>query len=64
METLLLDFAGDLYGEELILELRTYIRPVMKFDGLDQVRQQIDRDILTARRRMGGTFSGERASGS
>lgn len=64
VETLLLDFAGDLYGEKLILELRTYIRPVMKFDDLDQVRQQIDRDILTARRRMGGTFSGERASGS
>lgn len=57
VETLLLDFAGDLYGEELLLELRTYIRPVMKFDGLDQVRQQIDRDIRTARQRLGGAAS-------
>lgn len=44
-ETFILDFHGDIYEETLILEAFCYVRPVMRFRGLDEVREQIDRDI-------------------
>lgn len=47
VETFLLDFSGDIYDKEQILEVYIYIRGVKKFSGgLDEVRRQIDKDIL------------------
>lgn len=46
IETLILDFDRDIYGQKLILEVHKYIRDVMKFDSLSEVRAQIDKDIL------------------
>lgn len=48
-ETYILDFNGDLYGKTLILEAFTYLRPVMHFKNLDEVRAQIDKDISICR---------------
>lgn len=46
IETFLLDFKGDLYDKEQILEVYIYVRGVVKFaGGLDEVRRQIDKDI-------------------
>jgi riboflavin kinase / FMN adenylyltransferase len=48
------DFAGDLYGQILRVELAEYIRPEMKFSGLDQLKAQIGADALSAREILGG----------
>lgn len=54
LETHLFDFAGDLYGQHLSIGFVDYLRPEMKFDGLQALIDQMDadcrraRDILTA----------------
>jgi riboflavin kinase / FMN adenylyltransferase len=48
-EVHLFDFAGDLYGKTLRVALVDFIRPEMKFSGLDQLKAQIAADGQTAR---------------
>jgi len=43
------DFAGDLYGKSLRVALIDFIRPEMKFSGLDQLKAQIAADGEAAR---------------
>lgn len=43
-EVHLFDFAGDLYGKVLRVQLLDFIRPEMKFAGLDQLKAQIAAD--------------------
>ena len=43
------DFAGDLYGRTLRVQLVDFIRPEMKFSGLDQLKAQIAADAAAAR---------------
>lgn len=52
-ETFILGFNGDLYDQTLILEAFTYIRPVLRFRDLDEVREQIDRDIRSIEEKTG-----------
>ncbi len=48
VETMILGLDRDLYGQTLTLRLQLRIRDIRKFPGgLEEVRQQIDRDILT-----------------
>ena len=54
-EVHLFDFAGDLYGKTLRVALIEFIRPEMKFGGLDQLKAQIAADGEAARRLLGGT---------
>jgi len=54
-EVHLFDFAGDLYGKTLRAALIEFIRPEMKFGGLDQLKAQIAADGEAARRLLGGT---------
>jgi riboflavin kinase/FMN adenylyltransferase len=49
-EVHLFDFDGDLYGKHLRVALLGFIRPEMKFSGLDQLKAQIAADCDTARR--------------
>ncbi|MEI9901920.1 MAG: bifunctional riboflavin kinase/FAD synthetase [Hyphomicrobium sp.] len=49
-EVHLFDFAGDLYGKTLRVALLDFIRPEMKFAGLDQLKAQIAADGESARR--------------
>lgn len=49
MEAYLFDFDGDLYGQHLRVALVDYLRPEKKFDGLDDLKAQIGRDIEAAR---------------
>ena len=49
-EVHLFDFAGDLYGKTLRAALIEFIRPEMKFGGLDQLKAQIAADGEAARR--------------
>lgn len=49
METHILDFDEDIYGKEIEIELVFYIRGIKKFNGLEEVKQQVDKDIIEAR---------------
>jgi riboflavin kinase / FMN adenylyltransferase len=48
-EVHLFDFSGDLYGQTLRVALVDFIRPEMKFAGLDQLKAQIAADGQAAR---------------
>ncbi|ESW61017.1 MAG: riboflavin biosynthesis protein RibF [Rhodobacter sp. CACIA14H1] len=49
LETFLFDFKGDLYGHHLSIAFVDYLRPEMKFDGLDALIAQMDADCIKAR---------------
>ncbi len=50
LEAHLFDFSGDLYGREITVSFAHFIRPEMKFDGIDALKAQIAKDSDTARR--------------
>jgi riboflavin kinase / FMN adenylyltransferase len=49
LETHILDFDMEIYDEVVELELVEFIRPVMKFDGLESLIEQINNDCERAR---------------
>jgi riboflavin kinase/FMN adenylyltransferase len=49
LETYLFDFAGYLYGQEMTVEVKGFIRDEAKFDGLDALIAQMNRDSAQAR---------------
>lgn len=49
IETFLFDFSGDLYGATLSVGLVEFLRPEMKFDGLEALIAQMDTDCARAR---------------
>jgi riboflavin kinase/FMN adenylyltransferase len=50
LEVNLFDFSGDIYGAEITVALIAYIRPEVKFSGLDALKAQIAADAAEARR--------------
>jgi riboflavin kinase/FMN adenylyltransferase len=50
LEVHLLDFDGELYGRRLGLTLLAHLRPTRKFDGIEALTLQIQRDADEARR--------------
>ena len=48
-ETFIFDFTGDLYGETLSVALAEYLRPELKFDGIDALIKQMNADCDHAR---------------
>jgi len=50
VETLLLDYSGDLYGQEITLRLYHFLRPTRKMGSLREVEAQVERDAREARR--------------
>lgn len=48
-ETYIFDFKGDLYGEHLSVALVDFLRPEMKFDGVDALVAQMGTDCDRAR---------------
>ena len=49
LEVHLFDFDQDIYGEDLEITFRKFLRPEQKFAGLDALRAQIARDVEAAR---------------
>ncbi|MDP3377685.1 MAG: bifunctional riboflavin kinase/FAD synthetase [Brevundimonas sp.] len=49
LETFIFDFKGDLYGHHLSVALVDYLRPEMKFDGLQGLLDQMAADCEKAR---------------
>ncbi|WP_319824720.1 bifunctional riboflavin kinase/FAD synthetase [Thalassovita sp.] len=55
IETFIFDFTGDLYGTPLSVALVDYLRPELKFDGLESLVAQIDADCVRAREILAAT---------
>ena len=49
LEVHLFDFDQDLYGTELAVPFFAYVRPEKKFDGIDQLSEQIAKDVAFAK---------------
>ena len=47
-ETHIPDFSGDLYGESVSVSLCRFIRPERKFANIDELKAQIEQDIIKA----------------
>jgi riboflavin kinase/FMN adenylyltransferase len=45
IETYLYDFDGNLYGATATVELESFKRPERKFDSLDELKEQLKKDI-------------------
>ena len=45
VETYLYDFTGDIYGKDITVKLLAFRRPEMKFDGVDSLKAQMQKDI-------------------
>ena len=49
LETFIFDFSADIYGHELTVEIVERIRDELKFDGLDALKAEMNRDMERAR---------------
>ncbi len=50
LETFIFDFSDDLYGEFIAVELIGWIRPEEKFDSMEALVSQMDKDSLAAKK--------------
>ena len=50
IESHLLDFAGDLYGQEVRLHFVAYLRGERPFAGPEELRRQISADVAATRK--------------
>ncbi|MBR5309309.1 MAG: bifunctional riboflavin kinase/FAD synthetase [Clostridia bacterium] len=48
-ETYLMGFSGDAYGKEITVYFNDFIRPEMKFDSVEALKERISEDVLTAK---------------
>ena len=49
VETYLYDFKGNMYGQEITVELLHFKRPEYKFAGIDELKKQMEEDIAAGR---------------
>ncbi len=49
LEVHLFDFTGSIYGQRLVVEFKAFIRAEQRFEGLDELQQQIQSDLAGAR---------------
>ena len=49
LEVHIFDFEGDIYGQPIVVSFISFLRPEMKFAGLDALKAQIARDSEAAR---------------
>ena len=54
IEVNILDFEGDLYGQDLTVEVLEFIRSDKKMDSLDDLKKQIEADKLEVEKRLKG----------
>ncbi len=50
IETFVIDFEGDIYGENVRLEVYQYLRPIQKFQGIEEVWEQVKKDVENAKK--------------
>jgi riboflavin kinase/FMN adenylyltransferase len=49
VETLILDFDRDVYGQEITVEFYAYLRPIVQMESLEAVKLQVEKDSLRVR---------------
>lgn len=54
LEVHIIDFAGDLYGQPVAVELHHYLRPEARFDGLEALVAQMTADCARAKELLAG----------
>lgn len=50
IETHIIDFTGEIYGEEVEVAFHKFIRPEQKFDNVEELSKQIARDTQTGKK--------------
>ena len=48
IETNILDFDRDIYGEYMTLRIMSYLRPIRKMNSLEEVKEQVEKDKMKA----------------
>ncbi len=48
VESYILDFEGDIYGQEITVTLLDFIREERKFANIEELRAQIKKDVIKA----------------
>ena len=61
IETNIFDFARNIYGVPTCLEVHFHIRGVVKFNGLKEVQEQVQKDTLSSRQKLSAIFGDENA---
>ena len=54
-KSVIFDWSGDLYGKRLHTAFVKFLRPELKFDGLDELVKQMQDDAAEARRVLAAT---------
>ena len=49
VETFIIDFNQEIYGEQVVLEVHKFLRPIQKFESLQEVQKQVQKDIESAK---------------
>ena len=49
VETFIIDFDKEIYGEQAVLEVHKLLRPIQKFDSLKGVQMQVQQDVEMAK---------------
>ena len=49
-ETFIFDFDKDVYGKNITIELHKFIRPEMRFDSIEKLKEQMEKDIEFVRK--------------
>jgi len=49
LEVNIFDFDGEIYGMELMVEFLTFIREEIKFDNFEKLKEQINKDVQSAK---------------
>ena len=49
VETFIIDFNEEIYGQFVELEVYKFLRPIQKFSSLEEVQKQVEKDIEEAK---------------
>ena len=49
VETHIIDFNGDLYGEFLIVHFVSFIRDIVKFSSVEELKAQLEKDLKSVK---------------
>ena len=49
VETFIIDFDKEIYGEQAVLEVHKFLRPIQRFDSLKEVQMQVQKDVEMAK---------------
>lgn len=58
LEAHLIDFDGDLYGQEISVEFVAFLRSERRFSGIDEISEQLKKDVEAARAALAASHDG------